>query len=153
MSGFWNTITLHRYIALYSVTCLNEEIFWLVLRECKRILGEEAFQKAYDYLKQARYLKTSSVDSEETIMQGLREFVKNPSDCFLVDQLLFLEEQAKIPFWCLNNGRKPVNFYLSLFYIGHAFVVTCEFCCFYKMLFEPSIKEPSKYWWPWTLTF
>jgi NIMA (never in mitosis gene a)-related kinase len=69
-----------------------------VIRECKRILGEEAFQKAYDYLKQARYLKTSSVDSEETIMQGLREFVKNPSDCFLVDQLLFLEEQAKIPF-------------------------------------------------------
>ncbi|XP_061198174.1 serine/threonine-protein kinase Nek11-like [Saccostrea echinata] len=67
-------------------------------KECKRILGEEAFQKAYDYLKQARYLKTSSVDSEETIMQGLREFVKNPSDCFLVDQLLFLEEQAKIPF-------------------------------------------------------
>nr|XP_022343813.1 serine/threonine-protein kinase Nek11-like isoform X4 [Crassostrea virginica] len=67
-------------------------------KECKRILGEEAFKKAYDYLKQARYLKTSSVDSEETILQGLREFVKNPSDCFLVDQLLFLEEQAKIPF-------------------------------------------------------
>ena len=33
---------------------------------------------------------------ESDIMNGLRQFVKNPSDCFLIDQLLFLEEQVKI---------------------------------------------------------
>ncbi|KAL5022684.1 hypothetical protein ScPMuIL_001839 [Solemya velum] len=61
--------------------------------ECKKILGETAFNEAYDYLKKAR--NAYSVDSsEKDIMQGLRAFVKNPSDCFLVDQLLFLEEQA-----------------------------------------------------------
>ncbi|XP_052060794.1 serine/threonine-protein kinase Nek11-like isoform X4 [Mytilus californianus] len=65
--------------------------------ECQKYLGEEAFEKAYTYLKKARYEKQNSLDSaEEDIMQGLRKFVKNPSDCFLVDQLLFLEEQAKI---------------------------------------------------------
>lgn len=56
-------------------------------------MGEEAFKKAYDYLHTARF---SEDKEEQEIMQGLRAFVKNPSDCFLVDQLLFLEEQAKI---------------------------------------------------------
>lgn len=65
--------------------------------ECQKVLGQEAFEKAYNYLKKARYEKQNSLDSaEEDIMKGLRKFVKNPSDCFLVDQLLFLEEQAKI---------------------------------------------------------
>lgn len=65
--------------------------------ECQKVLGQEAFEKAYKYLKKARYEKQNSLDSaEEDIMKGLRKFVKNPSDCFLVDQLLFLEEQAKI---------------------------------------------------------
>lgn len=73
------------------------------------MLGQEAFEKAYNYLKKARYEKQNSLDSaEEDIMKGLRKFVKNPSDCFLVDQLLFLEEQAKISKWwfqydiCMN---------------------------------------------------
>lgn len=65
--------------------------------ECEKVLGAEGFEKAYNYLKKARYEKQNSLDSaEEDIMRGLRKFVKNPSDCFLVDQLLFLEEQAKI---------------------------------------------------------
>lgn len=60
--------------------------------ECEKVLGNEPFEKAYNYLKTARYSRASET-TEENIMQGLREFVKNPSDCFLVDQLLFLEEQ------------------------------------------------------------
>lgn len=65
--------------------------------ECERILGKEGFEKAYNYLKKARYDSMNTEDkSEEDIMQGLRQFVKNPSDCFLVDQLLFLEEQAHV---------------------------------------------------------
>ncbi|PVD21075.1 hypothetical protein C0Q70_19241 [Pomacea canaliculata] len=61
--------------------------------QCISQMGEEAFKKAYDYLHTARF---SEDKEEQEIMQGLRAFVKNPSDCFLVDQLLFLEEQAKI---------------------------------------------------------
>ncbi|KAK3085292.1 hypothetical protein FSP39_001166 [Pinctada imbricata] len=64
--------------------------------ECEKMLGKDAFENAYKYLKKARYESEIST-SEENIMQGLRQFVKNPSDCFLVDQLLFLEEQAKLP--------------------------------------------------------
>lgn len=33
---------------------------------------------------------------EKKIMEHLRNLVKNPMDCFIVDQLLFLEEQAKV---------------------------------------------------------
>ena len=62
------------------------------------MLGKNAFENAYNYLKKARYESEIST-SEENIMQGLRQYVKNPSDCFLVDQLLFLEEQAKLPTW------------------------------------------------------
>jgi len=57
------------------------------------MLGKEAFGKAYGYLKDARHTISTT---EEDIMQGLRQFVKNPRDCFLVDQLLFLEEQANV---------------------------------------------------------
>ena len=60
--------------------------------ECEKMLGVVGFEKAYGYLKTARYERPTEV-TEEDIMQGLREFVRNPSDCFLVDQLLFLEEQ------------------------------------------------------------
>nr|KAG5707857.1 hypothetical protein BaRGS_031588 [Batillaria attramentaria] len=60
--------------------------------QCIASLGEEPFKKAYTYLRKARYEEEKS---EQEIMKGLREYVKNPSDCFIVDQLLFLEEQAK----------------------------------------------------------
>ena len=33
---------------------------------------------------------------ENVIMKGLAQIVKNPNDCFIVDQLLFLEAQADI---------------------------------------------------------
>ncbi|GFR81947.1 serine/threonine-protein kinase Nek11 [Elysia marginata] len=64
--------------------------------ECIKILGEAEFQKAYKYLREARGGKKGKEKSEKEIMEGLRKFVKNPSDCFMVDQLLFLEDQAKM---------------------------------------------------------
>ncbi|KAH9505755.1 Serine/threonine-protein kinase Nek11 [Bulinus truncatus] len=60
--------------------------------ECIKMLGQDVFTKAYDYLKSARNSKQHGEKSEKEIMEGLRKFVKNPSDCFIVDQLLFLEE-------------------------------------------------------------
>ncbi|XP_005105732.1 serine/threonine-protein kinase Nek11 [Aplysia californica] len=64
--------------------------------ECVKIMGEEEFQKAYNYLRSARTSQDGKEKSEKEIMDGLRKYVKNPSDCFMVDQLLFLEEQAKL---------------------------------------------------------
>ncbi|KAK7114041.1 serine/threonine-protein kinase Nek11-like [Littorina saxatilis] len=61
-------------------------------KQCIASLGEEAFKKAYDYLRKAR---SDDKKSESDIMIGLRVYVKNPSDCFIVDQLLFLEDVAK----------------------------------------------------------
>ena len=59
-------------------------------------MGQDEFQKAYKYLKTARNSEDGKDKSEKEIMDGLRKYVKNPSDCFMVDQLLFLEEQAKL---------------------------------------------------------
>ncbi|KAL8590562.1 hypothetical protein ACOMHN_010998 [Nucella lapillus] len=63
-------------------------------KQCITSLGEDVFKKAYEYLRKARSEENGK--SEHEIMQGLREYVKNPSDCFIVDQLLFLEEQSKL---------------------------------------------------------
>lgn len=73
-------------------------MFLFFFSECERILGKAKFEKAYTYLKNARFQdKAVSHTADETIIfKGLREIVSNPSDCFLVDQLLFLEEQAKL---------------------------------------------------------
>lgn len=61
-------------------------------------LGKEAFKKAYEFLKHARYGDdgaTSTVD-ESHIMSQLRGITPHISECFLIDQLLFLEKQADI---------------------------------------------------------
>ena len=60
------------------------------------MLTPAVFEKAYEYLKTARYGKDRDGNDEKDIMDGLRKFVKNPSDCFPIDQLLFLEEQVEI---------------------------------------------------------
>ena len=52
--------------------------------------------KAYDYLNKVRFEADESILSEESIMDGLRGLVAKPRDCFLVDQLLFLEKQEEI---------------------------------------------------------
>ena len=65
--------------------------------ECEKKLGKGEFQRAYEYLKEARFGEGVSANTDETIMmKELRKIVKNPNDCFLVDQLLFLEEQSKL---------------------------------------------------------
>ncbi len=55
-------------------------------------LGEVTFEKVHDYLiKQRTVQRTDSTLDDGKITQGLTAFVKKPSDCFLVDQLVFLE--------------------------------------------------------------
>ncbi|NWZ64412.1 NEK11 kinase, partial [Acrocephalus arundinaceus] len=52
-------------------------------------LGVEAFEEVYSCLKQARQQNAS----EEEIRSCLEKLVSRASDCFEVDQLLYLEEQ------------------------------------------------------------
>lgn len=55
-------------------------------------LGERTFEKVHDYLiKQRSAQRTDTTLDEAKITEGLTAFVKKPSDCFLVDQLVFLE--------------------------------------------------------------
>ena len=65
-----------------------------MIRECIKLLGEIEFQKVYIFLKKARF--GEEVRNEESIVAGLAKIVKNPRDCFIVDQLLFMEKQAEI---------------------------------------------------------
>ena len=59
------------------------------VRQCIAIYGEEKFRKVYHYLHEAR----SSGKDEVTIMTELKSIVNNVRDCFLIDQLIFLEKQ------------------------------------------------------------
>ncbi|CAM4939773.1 unnamed protein product [Rotaria socialis] len=55
-------------------------------------LGESTFEKVYDYFVQQRMAQKSNPNFNEAKMtEGLTAFVKNTNDCFLVDQLVFLE--------------------------------------------------------------
>ena len=48
----------------------------------------------YEYLKAARSSSSSGrLVDEAVVMAGLRGLVANVRDCFLVDQLVFLEKQ------------------------------------------------------------
>ncbi|XP_078365855.1 LOW QUALITY PROTEIN: serine/threonine-protein kinase Nek11-like [Oculina patagonica] len=62
--------------------------------ECEKLLGREAFRRAYSYLKQVRF--ADELKSEDSILDGLAKIVDKPGDCFIVDQLLFMEKQAEI---------------------------------------------------------
>ena len=46
----------------------------------------------YEYMKRAR--SGSVAVNEEVLMLDLRKIVSNTRDCFLVDQLVFLEKQT-----------------------------------------------------------
>jgi hypothetical protein len=59
-------------------------------RQAIRGLGEETFEKCYKFLKEKRRGQKSD---ESKIFEGLKKITPNTKDCFLVDQLLFLEEQ------------------------------------------------------------
>jgi hypothetical protein len=55
-------------------------------------LGESTFEKVYDYLvKQRTAQKTDPSLDDAKITRGLTAFVIRPADCFLVEQLVFLE--------------------------------------------------------------
>ena len=60
---------------------------------CVQIFGAECFQRVYECLVRARY--TDKVDNELVIMEQLRNIVPNVRDCFIVDQLVFLEKQTE----------------------------------------------------------
>ena len=61
-------------------------------RKAIQLLGESTFERVYDYLvKQRTAQKTDPTLDDGKIAQGLTTFVKKPGDCFLVDQLVFLE--------------------------------------------------------------
>lgn len=62
--------------------------------ECEKLLGAEAFRRAYSYLKQVRF--GEELRNEDSILDGLAKIVDKPGDCFIVDQLLFMEKQAEI---------------------------------------------------------
>jgi hypothetical protein len=57
-----------------------------------RRLGAEGFEKCYRYLREQRLGSNSANVDENKIFEGLKQYTANPTDCFLVDQLLFLEE-------------------------------------------------------------
>jgi NIMA (never in mitosis gene a)-related kinase len=59
------------------------------------VFGEKTFKKVYRYLREVRFDRKETMD-EQSIIEGLGKFVAHPTDCFLVDQLLFLEKQMEI---------------------------------------------------------
>ncbi|CAF0885342.1 unnamed protein product [Adineta ricciae] len=55
-------------------------------------LGNDTYEKVHDYLVQQRTRQRIDTTLDDgQITQGLTAFVKKPSDCFVVDQLVFLE--------------------------------------------------------------
>ena len=64
--------------------------------EAEKSLGKEKFAKVYDYLKKARFSERPSgkkID-ERKIRDDLAKMMARPDDCFLVEQLLFLEDNG-----------------------------------------------------------
>jgi hypothetical protein len=83
--------TLRTYVEII-IRLKIYEILVFVFRKAIQLLGESTFEKVYDYfVKQRRAQKTDPNLDDAKITQGLTAFVKKPSDCFLVDQLVFLE--------------------------------------------------------------
>lgn len=54
-----------------------------------RLLGESSFKKCYEFLKNEDF------SDENRKMENLSKLMSHPSDAFLVEQLIFLEEQSK----------------------------------------------------------
>lgn len=61
-------------------------------RKAIQVLGESTFQKVYTYYVEQRTAQKTNPDlNEAKIAQGLAGLTQRPNDCFLVDQLVFLE--------------------------------------------------------------
>ncbi|CAD5110793.1 DgyrCDS158 [Dimorphilus gyrociliatus] len=82
----------------YGPIARNQRIISL-RTECIKKLSESVFNRVYAYLKEARgYGKEVKTTDEKIIMDNLSRLSPNKTrDCFLVDQLLFLEAQANLP--------------------------------------------------------
>lgn len=78
----------------YFLSFLIIEPLLYLFRQFIQIYGEAVFSRVYDYLRTARY--SSPAADEKAIMVGLRRIVPNTRDCFLVDQIVFLEKQAEV---------------------------------------------------------
>ena len=52
------------------------------------------FDQVYSYLKRVRFADETT--TEDHVLDGLAKIVKKTEDCFLVDQLIFMEKQAEI---------------------------------------------------------
>ena len=66
----------------------------MLSRRAIQSLGESEFEKAYDYLVQQRTAQKFDPNFDEAKMyEGLKKIVTNTRDCFLVDQLIFLEAE------------------------------------------------------------
>ena len=61
-------------------------------RQCISIYGEEVFQRIYAHLKEARSHSIPN-GNEADVVSGLKLLTSNTRDCFLVDQLVFLERR------------------------------------------------------------
>ena len=64
-------------------------------------------------MKRARFSKKRESADEAKIMKDLKQFVKDPSDCFMVDQLLFLEEQAKLWYKNIDSTENVVKIHME----------------------------------------
>lgn len=64
-------------------------VFFVFSRSAVQSLGERAFEKVYNYLKYAR----KNNISEKEVKQHLETLVSRPNDCFVVDQILYFEEE------------------------------------------------------------
>lgn len=71
------------------ITQLARLHFSPVGRSAIQKLGAEIFEKVYKFLREAKQQNTS----EEEIKDYLEKVVCRASDCFEVDQLLYLEDQ------------------------------------------------------------
>lgn len=61
-------------------------------RQCITIYGEELFQKIHSYIREARSCSVPHGD-EASMVAGLKQLTSNTRDCFLIDQIVFLEKQ------------------------------------------------------------
>ncbi|CAI8010361.1 Serine/threonine-protein kinase Nek11 [Geodia barretti] len=80
----------HDDLCPFSSSAREKKIELLRL-QCIAIYGEELFGRIHGHLKEARSRSVPHED-EAGVVAGLRALTTNTRDCFLVDQLVFLEK-------------------------------------------------------------
>lgn len=65
-------------------------------RDAERVLGAEQFKRVYEFLKLARRGDPASgrapITDENIVQNQLMKLCDQPRNCFLVDQLIFMED-------------------------------------------------------------